>query len=89
MSNFISKKLKFKRVYIIDDQEAYSTGLADAVQSKLRAAGVTVTRDGVSQQQSDFSSLIAKIPRDTQHRLHPVAASAEGQGVRGADAVSR
>jgi branched-chain amino acid transport system substrate-binding protein len=66
VSNFINKKLKFKRVYIIDDQEAYSTGLADAVQSKLRAAGVTVTRDGVSQQQSDFSSLIAKIPRDTQ-----------------------
>jgi len=26
VSNFISKKLKFKRVYIIDDQEAYSTG---------------------------------------------------------------
>ncbi|MGZ4356707.1 MAG: branched-chain amino acid ABC transporter substrate-binding protein [Gaiellaceae bacterium] len=66
VSNFINKKLKYKRVYIIDDQEAYSTGLADAVQSKLRAAGVTVTRDGVSQQQSDFSALIAKIPRDTQ-----------------------
>jgi branched-chain amino acid transport system substrate-binding protein len=66
VSNFINKKLKFKRVYIIDDQEAYSTGLADAVQTKLRAAGVTVSRDGVSQQQSDFSSLIAKIPRDTQ-----------------------
>jgi branched-chain amino acid transport system substrate-binding protein len=66
VANFIDKKLKFKRVYIIDDQEAYSTGLADAVQAKLRSAGVTVTRDGVSQQQSDFSSLIAKIPRDTQ-----------------------
>ena len=66
VANFIVKKLKFKRVYIIDDQEAYSTGLADTVQGKLRAAGVTVTRDGVSQQQSDFSSLIAKIPRDTQ-----------------------
>jgi branched-chain amino acid transport system substrate-binding protein len=66
VANFINKKLKFKRVYIIDDQEAYSTGLADTVQSKLRAAGVTVTRDGVSQQVSDFSSLIAKIPRDTQ-----------------------
>ena len=66
VANFIIKKLKFKRVYIIDDQEAYSTGLADTVQQKLRAAGVTVTRDGVSQQQSDFSSLIAKIPRDTQ-----------------------
>lgn len=66
VANFISKKLKFKRVYIIDDQEAYSTGLADAVQAKLRSAGVSVSRDGVSQQQSDFSSLIAKIPRDTQ-----------------------
>jgi branched-chain amino acid transport system substrate-binding protein len=66
VANFINKKLKFKRVYIIDDQEAYSTGLADTVQSKLRGAGVTVTRDGVSQQVSDFSSLIAKIPRDTQ-----------------------
>jgi len=66
VANFIINKLKYKRVYIVDDQEAYSTGLAEAVQTKLRAAGVTVTRDGVSQQQSDFSSLIAKIPRDTQ-----------------------
>jgi branched-chain amino acid transport system substrate-binding protein len=66
VATFINKKLKYKRVYIIDDQEAYSTGLADTVQTKLRAAGITVTRDGVSQQQSDFSSLIAKIPRDTQ-----------------------
>ena len=66
VANYINKKLKFKRVYIIDDQEAYSTGLADEVQRQLRNAGVTVTRDGVSQQLSDFSSVIAKIPRDTQ-----------------------
>jgi branched-chain amino acid transport system substrate-binding protein len=65
-ANYIIKKLKYKRVYIIDDQESYSTGLADTVQRVLRAAGVTVERDGVSQQQSDFSSLIAKISRDTQ-----------------------
>jgi branched-chain amino acid transport system substrate-binding protein len=66
VANYIIKKFKYKRVYIIDDQEAYSTGLADTVQQKLRAAGVTVQRDGVSQQQSDFSALIAKIPRDYQ-----------------------
>jgi len=66
VSRFIVSKLKYKRVYIVDDQEAYSTGLADEVQAQLRAAGVTVNRDGVSQQQSDFSSLIAKISRDTQ-----------------------
>src|SRR5207253_1727269 len=66
VANFILKKLKYTRVYIIDDQETYSTGLADTVQQVLKAAGATVGRDGVSQQQSDFSSLIAKIPRDTQ-----------------------
>ena len=66
VANFIVKRQKYKRVYIIDDQEAYSTGLADFVQAKLKAANVTVGRDGVSQQQSDFSSLIAKIPRNTQ-----------------------
>jgi branched-chain amino acid transport system substrate-binding protein len=66
VANFIINRQKYKRVYIIDDQEAYSTGLADFVQAKLRAAGVTVGRDGVSQQESDFSSLIAKIARNTQ-----------------------
>jgi branched-chain amino acid transport system substrate-binding protein len=65
-ANYIIKKLKYKKVYIIDDQETYSTGLADEVEKRLKAAGVSVSRDGVSQQQSDFSSLIAKIPRDTQ-----------------------
>jgi branched-chain amino acid transport system substrate-binding protein len=65
VSNYIVKTLKAKDVYIIDDQEAYSTGLADEVQAQLKAAGVSVSRDGVSQQQSDFSSLIAKIPRTT------------------------
>src|ERR671931_318304 len=66
VAKFIATTKKYKRVYIIDDQEAYSTGLADFVQARLRAAGVTVGRDGVSQQQSDFSSLIAKIARNTQ-----------------------
>src|SRR5919197_2750136 len=65
-ANYMLSKLKVKKVYIIDDQETYSTGLADTVEGKLKAAGVTVGRDGVSQQQSDFSSLIAKIARDTQ-----------------------
>jgi branched-chain amino acid transport system substrate-binding protein len=66
VSAFIVNNLKLKRVYIIDDQEAYSIGLADEVQAQLKAKGVSVSRDGVSQQQSDFSSLINKIPRNTQ-----------------------
>jgi branched-chain amino acid transport system substrate-binding protein len=78
-ANYIIKTLKYKRVYIIDDQETYSTGLADTVQSRLKAAGVSVSRDGVSQQQSDFSALIAKIPRDTQLVYIPWQLSPKGQ----------
>ncbi len=66
VANWITQKLKWKRVYIIDDQETYSQGLADGVQSKLRAKGVKVTRDSISQTDSDFSSKIAKIPNNTQ-----------------------
>ena len=66
VANWMTKKLKWKRVYIIDDQETYSQGLADGVQKILRARGVRVTRDSISQSASDFSSQIAKIPNNTQ-----------------------
>jgi branched-chain amino acid transport system substrate-binding protein len=79
VANYITGKLKLKRVYIIDDQEAYSTGLSDEVEQLLKARGVSVTRDGVSQQQSDFSSLIAKIPRDTQLVYIPWQLPPKGQ----------
>jgi branched-chain amino acid transport system substrate-binding protein len=63
---WINKKLKRSRIYIIDDEESYSQGLADQVQTRLKAAGKNVTRDHVSQQISDFSSVITRIPSNTQ-----------------------
>jgi branched-chain amino acid transport system substrate-binding protein len=66
VANYIAGKLKAKRVYVIDDQETYSQGLANGVQSRLSAKGVSVTRDSISQTDSDFSSKIAKIPGNTQ-----------------------
>ena len=66
VANWMPKKLKWKRVYIIDDQETYSQGLADGVRKILSSRGVKVTRDSISQQDSDFSSKIAKIPSNTQ-----------------------
>jgi branched-chain amino acid transport system substrate-binding protein len=66
VANWMTKELKWKRVYIIDDQEAYSQGLADGVQKILAGRGVKVTRDSISQTDADFSSKIAKIPNNTQ-----------------------
>jgi branched-chain amino acid transport system substrate-binding protein len=67
VANWISSKLKKKRVYIIDDEEAYSQGLADQVQKLLSAkSGSQISRDHVSQSVSDFSSVITRIPSNTQ-----------------------
>jgi branched-chain amino acid transport system substrate-binding protein len=66
VANWMTKKLKWKRVYIIDDQETYSQGLADGVEKILKNRGVTTLRDSISQQASDFSSTIAKIPNNYQ-----------------------
>jgi ABC-type branched-subunit amino acid transport system substrate-binding protein len=79
VSSYITGKLKLNNVYIIDDQEAYSTGLADEVQAQLKAKGVTVGRDGVSQQLSDFSPVINKIPRSAQLVYLPWQLPPKGQ----------
>ena len=79
VANYILNKLKATRVYIIDDQEAYSQGLADGVQAILKAKGVTVTRDSISQTASDFSSNIAKIPGNTQVVYTPWQLSPQAQ----------
>jgi branched-chain amino acid transport system substrate-binding protein len=88
VANYITKKLKWKRVYIIDDQETYSQGLANGVQSRLKARGVNVTRNSISQTDTDFSSVIAKIPNNIQGIYIPwqlvPQAQAFGQQLRAA-----
>jgi branched-chain amino acid transport system substrate-binding protein len=79
VGKYIVSVLKAKNVYIIDDQETYSQGLADTVQSYLNAHGVTTSRDSISQQASDFSSQIAKIPGNTQIVYIPWQLSAQAQ----------
>ena len=79
VANWMTKKLKWKRVYIIDDQETYSQGLADNVEAILKARSVTTTRDSVAQTASDFSSKIAKIPNNTQYIYIPWQVAAQAQ----------
>ncbi len=80
VANYIVNVLKAKRVYIVDDQEAYGVGLSDEVQAKLKARGVTVTRDSANvANQSDFSAIIAKIPRNIQVIYIPWQLPPKGQ----------
>jgi branched-chain amino acid transport system substrate-binding protein len=79
VANFIHKTLKFKHVYIVDDEEAYSQGLADQVQGDLSKVGVNAGRNHVAQNLNDFSSLIAAIPNNTQLVYIPWQQAAEAQ----------
>ena len=63
---YIHTVLKKTKVEIIDDEEAYSTGLEAQVQADLKNDGVTVTTNHISQQDTDFSSVIDSIPAGTQ-----------------------
>jgi branched-chain amino acid transport system substrate-binding protein len=64
-ANYISGELQAKKVFIVDDQTSYSTGIADSVEEELKGAGVAVSRESVGQKSTDFSSLVSKIADDT------------------------
>jgi len=60
-ANYIVNTLKPKALMIVDDQEAYSTGLVSAMLPVFQAAGIKVDHESVSQKVTDFSSLVAKV----------------------------
>jgi branched-chain amino acid transport system substrate-binding protein len=60
-ANYIVTNLHPKALMIVDDQEAYSTGLVSAMTPIFNAAGIKVDHESVSQKVTDFSSLVAKV----------------------------
>jgi branched-chain amino acid transport system substrate-binding protein len=65
-ANYIVQNLHPKALMIVDDEEAYSTGLVAAMLPVFTAAGIKVDHESVSQKVTDFSSLVAKItPAET------------------------
>ena len=76
---FMVNKLHAKKVVIVDDQEAYSTGLAAAASAILKANHVSVQRESVNQKVTDFSSLVTKVPDDTTVVFLPWQVAANGQ----------
>ncbi|MEP6986659.1 MAG: branched-chain amino acid ABC transporter substrate-binding protein [Chloroflexota bacterium] len=59
--NFMAGELGLTKIFVIDDQTSYSTGLADEATKAFEAAGGTVVeRDSVKQTDTDFSTLVTK-----------------------------
>ncbi|HWN21092.1 MAG TPA: branched-chain amino acid ABC transporter substrate-binding protein [Gaiellaceae bacterium] len=90
---YIADELDAAKVVIIDDQTSYSRPLADGVQEALEEADVTVSRESVNQDTTDFSSLVSGVDDDVDVVFLPwqIAANAQifGQQLKeqGKDAV--
>ncbi len=81
-ANYIVKTLHPKDLMIVDDQEAYSTGLVSAMLPVFQAAGIKVDHESVSQKVTDFSALVAKVTPSTSVVVLPwqIAANAQQFG---------
>ena len=81
-ANFVIKTLHPKALMIVDDQEAYSTGLTDVMIPIFKSSGISVDHESVSQKVTDFSSLVAKVTPTTTVVVLPwqVAANAQQFG---------
>jgi branched-chain amino acid transport system substrate-binding protein len=58
---YVRGALRADNVVVIDSQDDYSRPLAAAVTSGLRGANVTVSRESVSADDTDFSSIVANV----------------------------
>jgi branched-chain amino acid transport system substrate-binding protein len=94
VASHIRTVLRATRVVVIDSQNSYSTGLSDTVEAILKNQGVTVRRESVNEKDTtDFSSLVARVPADTQVVYVPwqLAPKAQlfGQQLRAAGKTAR
>lgn len=60
-AQFITGTLGAKKVFVIDDNQEYSVGLADAVAKAVQSGGATVQRDKIDPKASDYSSTVNKV----------------------------
>jgi branched-chain amino acid transport system substrate-binding protein len=60
-ANYIVNTFHPKALMIVDDQEAYSTGLVSAMTPIFQQANIKVDHESVSQSLHDFSSIVAKV----------------------------
>lgn len=50
-----------KKVFVVDDQSDYGKGVADAVETELKAKGVGVTRQGVDAKTTDYGAIAQSV----------------------------
>ncbi|MFB9367710.1 branched-chain amino acid ABC transporter substrate-binding protein [Kitasatospora sp. NPDC001664] len=57
MAAYYAKKLKAKKVFLVDDKTEYGIGLSAVAENDLKAAGVEVVRQSVPQKTPDYTAV--------------------------------
>ncbi|NUR78445.1 MAG: branched-chain amino acid ABC transporter substrate-binding protein, partial [Thermoleophilia bacterium] len=78
-ANFMIKNLKVKKVVVLDFQEPYSLGLADAVESTLKKGGVSTSRLSAPNTTTDYSAFVTKVPNDADVVFFPTQKPGDAQ----------
>ncbi|HEV2590791.1 MAG TPA: ABC transporter substrate-binding protein, partial [Gaiellaceae bacterium] len=78
-ANFMINSLHVKKVVIMDFQEPYSLGLASAVDTTLKAKGVTTIRLSAPNTTTDYSAYVTKVPSDADIVFFPTQKPGDAQ----------
>ncbi len=78
-ATFMIKTLKAKKVVVMDFQEPYSVGLADAVEKTLKAGGVSTSRLSAPNTTTDYSAFVTKVPGDADIVFFPTQKPGDAQ----------
>jgi branched-chain amino acid transport system substrate-binding protein len=78
-AQFMITKLHVKKVVLIDFQEPYSLGLADAAETVLKKAGVTTIRLSAPNTTTDYSAYVTRVPNDTNVVFFPTQKPGDAQ----------
>jgi branched-chain amino acid transport system substrate-binding protein len=60
IANFVSKKLKLKSIYVVDDKSEYGVGLSEAAIKDFKKAGLKVKTDSVPAKTPDYTGPATK-----------------------------
>jgi len=78
-ARFMVDKLKVKKVAIMDFQEPYSVGLADAVEASLKKAGVSTSRLSAPNTTTDYSAFVTRVASDADIVFFPTQKPGDAQ----------
>ena len=68
-ADYLAKKVKAKKVFSLDDNETYGTGLAGFLETELKAQNVSVTHDSIAVTK-DYTSEATKIIGDAPDAVY-------------------